>query len=169
MDHAVVAVATTVTVLGFAVCRAAILRCTVHFVCYQTPGAVSPAARACTVQWSTGCCRWTAVCPGCEHGVSDSWPPPLRSLAALCSLEREVSNLLLWAGMYAPVYSCTCFLREVYIHAFLEPLPPSGAKRLYVETVLPLVGSASRREAPSLEPLPPSGAKRLCRDGPLPT
>ena len=60
VDHVVVAVATTVTVLGFAVCRAAILRCTVHFVCYQTPGAVSPAARACTVQWSTGCCRWTA-------------------------------------------------------------------------------------------------------------
>ena len=55
--------------------------------------------------------------------------------------------------MYAPVYSCTCFLREVYMYAFLEPLPPSGAKRLYVETVLLLVGSASRREAPSLEPL----------------
>ena len=35
----------------------------------------------------------------------------------------------------------------------LEPLLPSGAKRLYVETVLLLVGSTSRREAPSLEPL----------------
>ena len=33
-------------------------RCTLF--CYQTPGAVSPAARACTVQRSTGCCRWTA-------------------------------------------------------------------------------------------------------------
>ena len=70
VDHVVVAVATTVTVLGFAVCRAAILRCTVHSVLLSDTRGGEP-GRTC-VHGAVVDGVLPVDCPGCEHGVSDS-------------------------------------------------------------------------------------------------